>query len=87
MYSLTFLQLLLRVMNICSTLSPSAEAPEELITATQIAQTCFESVFGSVGTGSVASASSRAGPTPQKLSQSAFDALVRENKSLIERVI
>jgi hypothetical protein len=71
-------------MNICSKLSASAEAPKELVTATLLAQTCMDFVLGTAAGAHTVSKS--ADPTPQKMSSSAFDALVRENKSLIERV-
>jgi hypothetical protein len=72
-------------MRLCSTLSPSADAPDELIAASHMAQTCLECMTGSAVAGAAA-ASRPADATPQKLSPASFDALVRENKGLIERV-
>jgi hypothetical protein len=67
-------------------LGPSAvEFPDELITCTHITQTCLESTIGSIV--STQSGSAAAESTPLKSPSSSFDALVRENRNLIERVM
>jgi hypothetical protein len=82
---LFFIQLLSRVMTMCSTLNPSSSVPQELIASTHLAQTCMEYTVGTSISSHATSNSTDS--TPQKLTAAAFDALCRENKNLIERVI
>jgi hypothetical protein len=74
-------------MRMFCSLDPSVGAvdfPDDIITSTHLAQTCMESTIGTVVSTQTTSTSSES--TPQKAPPSSFDALVRENRSLIERV-
>ena len=72
-------------MTMVSTLNPSSSVPQELIASIHLAQTCMESTVGA--SISSHSTSNSTESTPQKLTAAAFDALFRENKNLIDRVI
>jgi hypothetical protein len=79
------LQFLRYVLGLGSTLGPSPEEiPDDLILATRMAQICMESMIGGSTSSQVTANSAES--TPQKLPPPAFDALVRENKNLIQRV-
>ena len=72
-------------MSISAKLGPgSDDCPEELMASSYLTQMCLESMLGASITTTTASRVSDA--TPQASPPSVFDALVRENAQVIERV-